>query len=163
MNCSPHQIDPAHLLNPIVEGKATEIFLDRGSFSIVRLKTYRGLHVAAKQFRVRSLRSDVHNEAMFLFGVCTLNELYQIVTQFHGINNGLFQLIRTVTLHREMHAPREIKDSFTWLVLSLHLLEAVDYIHCDAHIIHNDIKEDNNPHFVRFTKCNHHNIDHKFT
>lgn len=67
---SLHQIDPAHLSNPLQDDKAAEIFLGQGSFSIVQLKVYRGMHVAVKQFRAQALKHDVHNEAFLLSSLC---------------------------------------------------------------------------------------------
>ena len=145
---SLHQIDPSQLSDPIQGGRPAEIFLGRGSFSIVRLKVYRGMHVAVKQFRTQALKLDVDNEALFLsslchpylpylFGVCSAAQPYRIVTQFHGIN------YMTVMLQREIHHRQLITDAIQWIILCSQLLEAVDYLHCEAQLLHNDIKEDN--------------------
>ena len=145
---SLHQIDPSQLSDPIQDGKAMEIFIGRGSFSIVRLKIYRGMYVAEKQFRTRSLKEDVLNEAQllssvchpylpYIFGVCTATPPYRIVTQFHGID------CKTVTLQREIHHRQLITSSVQWMIHCSQLLEAINYLHCEAQLLHNDIKEDN--------------------
>ena len=145
---SLHQIDPSQLSDPIQGSKQTKVYLGRGSFSIVQLKVYRGMYVAVKQFRTQSLKADVHNEAFFLsslchphlpylFGVCTASPPYRIVTQFHGID------YKTVTLQREIHQHRLITSRVHWIILCSQLLEAVSYLHCEAQLLHNDIKEDN--------------------
>ena len=45
----PHEIDPEYLLDPILEGKRCELYIGRGSFSVVRLQTYRDIVVAVKE------------------------------------------------------------------------------------------------------------------
>lgn len=145
-----HQIDPSQLSDPIQGDKPTEVYLGRGSFSIVRLKVHRGVYVAVKQFQTRSVKSDVHNEAVlllsvchpclpYLFGVCTTVEPYRITTQFHGIDH------KTVTLQREInnHSRHLITNSFMWIIPCSQLLDTVTYLHCDAQLLHNDIKADN--------------------
>lgn len=69
--------------------------------------------------------------------VCSAAQPYRIVTQFHGIN------YKTVTLQREIHHHQLITKAIQWIILCSQLLEAVDYLHCEAHLLHNDIKEDN--------------------
>ena len=143
-----HQINPAYLSDPHQNGKPTEVLLGHGSFSLVYLIVYRGYCVAAKRFRTGAVKDVVVNEALllslvnhpylpFIFGVCTEVEPYQLITQFHGVDS------KTVTLHREIYHRREITDPLTWLILCSQLLEVVDYLHTDAHLLHNDIKEDN--------------------
>lgn len=147
---SLHQIDPSHLFNPIQDGKTTEVIIGRGSFSIVQLKVYRGMRVAVKQFRTQSLKEDVLNEALhlnaichpylpYLLGVCTTTPPYRIVTQFHGVDG------KTVTLQKEIlnHHRQLITTYVQWMILCIQLLEAINYLHCQAQLLHNDIKEDN--------------------
>ena len=38
-----HNIDPKELCDPIQDGKPVEVFVGRGSFSVVRLQLYRGI------------------------------------------------------------------------------------------------------------------------
>lgn len=147
---SVHQIDPSHLLNPIQDGKTTEAIIGRGSFSIVQLKVYRGMRVAVKQFRTQSLKEDVLNEALhlnaichpylpYLLGVCSATPPYRIVTQFHGVDG------KTMTLQKEIHDHhRQLITTYVqWMNLCIQLLEAINYLHCQAQLLHNDIKGDN--------------------
>ena len=69
---SLHQIDSSQLSDPVIGGTSTEVYLGRGSSSIVQLKVYRGVYVAVKQFRTPSLKEDVHNEAL----LCLLSAIH---------------------------------------------------------------------------------------
>lgn len=147
---SVHEIDSVYLFDPqpSVEGESTESYLGTGSFSTVRLKIYRGMHVAVKQFRSGSFKDDVINEAKmimrlchpnlpYLFGVCTKSRPHCLVMQFHGIAN------ETVTILREMYDRKQLTDSNEWLVLCLQLVNAIEYLHHRVRLRHNDIKGDN--------------------
>lgn len=144
-----HEIDPVFLTNPKnKDGQPTELYLGQGSFSIVSLKVYRGINVAVKQYRVRTEKADVYNEAMvlsclchpylpYLFGMCTESSPYRLVMQFHGIGH------QTVTLNKEMFEKKLIVGPTAWLIACSQLIEAISYIHDDVQILHNDIKPDN--------------------
>ena len=54
-----HIIDPASLHDPTIDGKPTEVYIGRGSFSVFRLQYYRGIKVAVKEFLPRSMKVDV--------------------------------------------------------------------------------------------------------
>ena len=147
-----HEIDPAMLTEPIVEGQQKEHYVGRGSFSVVKAQYYRGCLVAVKRFLGHSLKEDVIKEATivsklshpclpFLYGVCTSGSQYKIVMQFHGIMNG--DLPKTLSLYEELkYMIIGIKET-DCLIMCTQLLEAVDYLHCTAFILHNDIKTDN--------------------
>ena len=53
------EIDPTMLQNPVQ--KAAEHYVGRGSFGIVKVKVFRGILVAVKEFLPRSLKTDVHS------------------------------------------------------------------------------------------------------
>ena len=104
--------------------------------------------MAVKEYRVRTDKTDVYNEAMvlshlchpylpYLFGVCTESSPYRLVMQFHGIGH------QTVTLNKEMFEKKLIVGPTAWLIACSQLIEAVSYIHDDVQILHNDIKPDN--------------------
>lgn len=150
-----HEIDPSMLHEPILEGKEKEHFVGRGSFSIVKVQYYRGVLVAVKRFLAHSIKEDVVKEATivsklshpclpFLYGVCTSGTQYKIVMQFHGILHGMRgNLPTTVTLYEELkHKIIGVKE-LDYLIMCVQLLEAVDYLHHSASILHNDIKADN--------------------
>ena len=60
-------IDPSMLEDPVVDGRVEESYIGRGSFGIVRLQVYRGIHVDVKEFLPCSLVHDVTNEANLAF------------------------------------------------------------------------------------------------
>ena len=65
-----HEIDEALLSDPIIGGEKKEHYLGRGSFGIVKLQVYRGIHVAVKELLPRSVKEDVKNEAQILARLC---------------------------------------------------------------------------------------------
>lgn len=143
-----HEIEPAFLMNPNKNGEPTEVYLGQGSFSIVKLKIYRGVKVAVKQYRGRTQKADVLNEARVLsglchpnlpyfFGMCTQSLPYRLVMQFHGID------LQTVTLSKEMFEKKVIVGPASWFIACSQIMEAICYLHEDVHILHNDIKPDN--------------------
>ena len=140
-----HEINPGNLSDPIQDGKPCEIYLGRGSFSVVRLQLYRNILVVVKEMLPRTVRKDVIHEAKilnklchpflpYLFGVCTTVCPLRIITQFHGISS------KTVTLRHELLSPQTITSAAAWIVVCTQLVEAVSYIHSEASVIHNDIK-----------------------
>ena len=151
----PHEINPDHLVDPVQNGKSSKLFIGRGSFSVVRLKTYREMIVAVKELLPHTLCCDVYNEARilnklchpflpYLFGICTTTRPFRIVTQFHGIDS------KPVTLRQELMSSENIPDSKSWMVICIQLLEAVKYLHSDVQVIHNDIQASN----IVFTNAN---------
>ena len=138
-----HQIDTSLLSDP-AEG---EVYLGRGSFSVVRLQIYRGIKVAVKEFLPRTIYADVQNEASilalfchpylpFVFGLCITSRPYRVITQFHGFGH------ETVTLQKEVVSQHRVCDEH-WLHICTQILEAVNYIHDEVNVLHNDIKLDN--------------------
>ena len=93
-----HEIDTNDLKDPIVDGVSKEVFIGRGSFSVVRLQQYRGIRVAVKEFLSRTLKEDIQAEATFLaklchpflphlFGISLSSDAMKLVSQFHGISD----------------------------------------------------------------------------
>ena len=70
-NVSAHEIDPGLLKNPTVCGvNNNEVFIGRGSFSVVKLQVYRGIKVATKKFLPNTIVADVLKEAHILSQFC---------------------------------------------------------------------------------------------
>ena len=135
------EIDDSLLHDPI----DSQIYLGQGSFAVVKLKLFRGVHVAVKELQPHTLLADVRKEAHplaqlcppflpYLFGVCTATQPYKIIMQFHGIGNSMTSL----TLHSAIMT-RKITDSYAWFGLSIQLMQALLYLHDDVKILHNDI------------------------
>ena len=93
-----HEIDPNSLQNPLADtsDKATDIFVRRGSFGVVRLQNYRRMTVAVKELLPRTLAADVYKEVMMLVRFCHpyLPRLFEVITsqlpysifmQYHGL------------------------------------------------------------------------------
>ncbi len=144
-----HCIDPAHLQDPIADGKPTTMYIGRGSFSVVRVQLYRGILVAVKELLPRTLQQDVLHEANmlirlchpylpYLLGICTSARPLRIVTQFHGIG-----LINTITLFQELQEPKHLSCTKQWILITTQLIEALCYLHSEVKMIHNDIKANN--------------------
>lgn len=143
-----HQIDLDQLLDPVKDEKPQEVYLGRGSFSVVRLQLYRGIKVAVKEFLPRTFYADVKNEASmlarfchpylpFVFGLNITSRPYRIVMQFHGFG------AETVTLQRELLSRHHIKTSKLWLRVCSEIVEALSYLHDEVSVLHNDIKLNN--------------------
>lgn len=143
-----HQIDLTHLTDPLKDGKPQEIYLGRGSFSVVRLQLYRGIKVAVKEFLPCTIFSDVQNEASilarfchpylpFVFGLCITARPYRIITQFHGFG------YETITLQMELVSQHRIREGEHWLHVCTQIFEAVNYLHDEVNVLHNDIKLNN--------------------
>lgn len=144
-----HEIDPTLLHDP-VKGSLEKVFLGQGSFSVVKLQFYRGIKVAVKELQPRTLRCDVQNEARvlaqlchpflpYLFGISTTVKPYRIVMQFHGIGDTASS---SLTLSQAI-SKKKIKDGYAWLGICAQLMEAIDYLHEEACILHNDITTSN--------------------
>ena len=85
-----HQIDPAQLCDPIPQpGQPTEVFLGRGSFSIVRLKKYRGIYVAVKQFRTQSQMYTMKHFYSLPYAIHTYHTFMEYAPRVHH-----FKLLR---------------------------------------------------------------------
>ena len=144
-------IDPA-MLNDFSNGTST--YVGRGSFGVVKLKSYRGIYVAVKEFLPRTLIDDVIKEAEILscfshpnlphcFGICVEKTPYSIVTQFEGIyiHNTIPQ---SLTLHKELQESNRFRlQGLNWIYTCVQLVEAVRYLHFEVDMLHNDIKPDN--------------------
>ena len=77
----------------------------------------------------------------FLFGVCTTEAQYKIIMQFHGIfSNSSLQV--TVRLYKEIRQSILGITCNSFLIICAQLLEAINYLHNKALILHNDIKSD---------------------
>lgn len=111
---------------------------------------YHGIYVAVKEFLPHSVKDDVKNEAKllaqlchpylpYLFGVTTESQPYRIVMQFHGLIDHSYPF--SLTVHCELHYQK--LNHIEWLIVCSQLLEAMDYLHNKASILHNDIKSDN--------------------
>ena len=139
------EIDDSLLHDPI----DSQTYLGQGSFAVVKLKLFRGVHVAVKELQPHTLLADVRKEAHtlaqlchpflpYLFGVCTATQPYKIIMQFHGIGNSMTSL----TLHRAIMT-RKITDSYAWFGLSIQFMQALSYLHDNVKILHNDIMSSN--------------------
>ena len=67
-----HEIEPTYLCNPKVDGKVVEVYIGRGSFSVVRLQYYRGFKVAVKEFLPHTLNPFTGAGDFFQHGVVEL-------------------------------------------------------------------------------------------
>ena len=65
-----HEIEVAMLEDPGAHGQHEEHYLGRGSFGVVKLQLYRGVHVAVKEFCSRTIKEDVKKEAGVLASLC---------------------------------------------------------------------------------------------
>ena len=67
-----HNINRLLLCDPTVHRSRDNcnFVLGQGSFGVVKLKTYRGINVAVKEFFSRTILSDVHHEASMLTQLC---------------------------------------------------------------------------------------------
>ena len=112
----------------------------------MRLQTYRGMDVAVKELLPRTVVVDLMHEANilaslshpnlpYLFGVCTKVPQLRLVMQFHGFRPQM----KSRCLLQELRQPTIPKDDPYWTFLLSHILEAVQYLHNEAKILHNDI------------------------
>ena len=142
---SLQEIDPGMLTDPPESDE--NVYVGRGAFGVVKHQLFRGMHVAVKELLPKTNIADVRHEAHvishlchpflpYLFGVCTTHNPYRIVIQFHGIDN------KSVTMSQFI-AKKMTSDEDAWLVLCAQLLEAFQYLHNDAKIIHNDLTTNN--------------------
>ena len=136
-----------HLLP--VDETGQEYFVGRGSFGVVSVKMFRGMLVAVKQLHIRSLLEDVQQEATilaqlchpflpYLFGICTGEKPFKIVMQFHGFHFNPLVPESITVVHELNHNQVGLNDA-NWIIVIAQLLEAVDYLHTKAEVLHNDI------------------------
>ena len=135
-----NEINPKQLHDPVIGDSRETLYLGRGSFGIVRLQIYRDLKVAVKEYLPRSIKNDVEREAAFLtrichsylpllIGVCTEELPYRLVMQFHGIGS-----FKATTMWKELQQHELIPAGSGWLILTIQLLEAVQYLVADQWI-----------------------------
>lgn len=140
-------IDPAMLKDPLINGEHKECYVGRGSFGIVRLCTFRDIPVAVKEFLPRTVHEDVSNEAHILaslchpylpclLGVCMKGTPLRIVMQFHGSDG------KATTLFQELR-DKKLNCSESAFSFCAQLMEAVQYLHHEVEILHNDITTNN--------------------
>ena len=145
------EIDPALLIHPTLHGEQKECYLGRGSFGIVRLMVYRTMHVAVKYLHIHALKEDVQHEAEmtaalchpflpYFFGLCSKTQPYRIVLQFHGF---LEASPLSLTVRRELDKRVCKLQNLDWISAIAQLLDAVEYLHTEAEILHNDITTTN--------------------
>ena len=144
-----HENDPGMLCNvPKLPEECT--FIGRGSFGVVRSQLYRGFRVAVKELLPRSAVDDVQHEAEILalfchpylpllFGVITTTRPYRIIMQYHGLCNRAV----STTLHEVLSNPSELCKEDVMIMLCNQLAEALDYMHCEVKVLHNDLKCNN--------------------
>ena len=125
-----------------------ELYVGRGSFGIVKFQAYRSLPLAVKEILPHTCAYSVRFEANILlthpylpllFGICTTEEPYIMVMQYHSVDG------RCTTLQKEIIQKKVIPcGSYqTWIVLCGELAEAFRYLHDDAGVLQNDLKSDN--------------------
>ena len=144
-----HEIDPGLLQNPVgdASGKATDIFIGRGSFGVVHLQTYRRMAVAVKELLPRTQASDVYKEAMvlarfchpylpYLFGVITSKLPHRIIMQYHGLGEN----VTSLTLTDVFCCNDKCYSERTLLLLCFQIAEALRYLHEEVKVLHNDLK-----------------------
>ena len=54
-----HEVNPLMLKDPQVAERTQKVYLGRGSFGIVQLKTYRDFYVAVKEFMPKTPKRDI--------------------------------------------------------------------------------------------------------
>ena len=128
-----------------------DIVLGCGKFGACKLKSYRGMLVAVKEFfepcspgtvlGEANILSDLkHIGIPILFGVSVAEKPYCLITQFYGIGN------MSVTVDYALRQNGEISfssfsDSNCWHFL-LELSDTLCYVHTKGYL-HNDLKTDN--------------------
>ena len=149
------EIDSSMLSDPFLNGEKQECYVGRGSFGVVKLQLYRGIFVAVKELLQRSVKEDIKNEAdilaglcypflPYLFGICTNSRPFKIVMQYHGfIDMSTTTPPRSHTLGHEIFKHVFCLKATDWLIVCAQILDAVNYLHSSADILHNDIKCDN--------------------
>ena len=106
------------------------------------------MYVAVKQLHVKALLGDVQREAElttslchpflpYIYGICSKVHPYSIFLQFHGFI-GSTQGQLSHTLHRKIE-----HCELDWITVCAQILEAIDYLHSKAEVLHNDITTTN--------------------
>ena len=149
------EIESSMLSDPFLNGEKQECYVGRGSFGVVKLQLYGGIYVAVKELLQRSVKEDVKNEAdilaglchpflPYLFGICTNSRPFKIIMQYHGfIDRSTTMPPRSHTLGHELFKHVFCLKATDWLIVCAQILDAVNYLHSSADILHNDIKCDN--------------------
>ena len=144
------EINPKYLKDPTDNaGNSMPTYIGRGSFAVVQLQIYRGLKVAVKRLLPSTARVDVDREAQilaqlchpylpYLFGVVTSVLPYRIIMQYHGLSNKKM----SVTLSDVLIDSTGLSDHMASMICA-QLTEAVDYLHENVNILHNDLKCNN--------------------
>lgn len=120
-------------------------FLGKGAFGSVELCRFHGYCVAVKEFSEHTKLQNVIEEATimsklshynlpYLFGICTCDLPYSLVSRFCGINGS------SLTVQDAMG--RKECSCFPWFSIMLESADALDYLH-NVGYLHNDIKGDN--------------------
>ena len=121
----------------------------RGSFGVVKINFYRGIKVVTKELLPKTLVKDVEHDASiltrlchpclpFLFGLCTKNEPYKLVMQFHGLGCEPYTLSKSLSSKESLQLSTKV-----WLSLCAQMVEAIRYLHHNIGVLHNDIKCNN--------------------
>ena len=125
-----HLIDSCSLHN---SGEA-ECYLGRGSFGVVTYKMYRKSTLEDVEHEARMMDCLCHPFLPYLFGICTTAKPFKIVIQFHGFIDN-YNSPLSITVRRQQCIGLNDTD---WISTCAQLLEALDYLHNEAFIIHND-------------------------
>lgn len=149
---SLQEIEPSMLID-ISTRLSDASYVGRGSFSLVKVQTYRGILVAVKEFLPRTMVEDVINEAKILMsfchpyvpcllGVCRSERPFRLVMQFEGVIEDDVPTVLTLFLLLKKSCG-VISTVQEWILAFVQLAEALSYLHNIAGILHNDIKPDN--------------------
>ena len=143
-----HQIEPS-MLKELENSSESERWAGRGSFGVVKINFYRSIKVVTKELLPKTLVKDVEHEASiltklchpylpFLFGLCTKDEPYKLVMQFHGLRCEPYTLSKSLSRKEGLKLSTKV-----WLSLCAQMVEAIRYLHQDVEVLHNDIKCNN--------------------
>ena len=149
-----HEVNPLMLKDPQVAERTQKVYLGRGSFGIVQLKTYRDFYVAVKEFMAKTPKRDILHEALYLsklshpsvpylFGVVSRKLPLRLVMQFHGKYDPKAVDFRSLTLHRGMTELGDNIHKKDWCSIIVQAADCLHYLHSESNTLHNDFKEDN--------------------
>lgn len=57
------EISIKNLEDPVVHGEQKALYVDRGSFAMVRAQLYRGMKLAVKEYLARCVKDDLLHDA----------------------------------------------------------------------------------------------------